>query len=63
MPDPTRPSHGLLLCATSYPAEAVMLRDAHEITNTGERHPNGERAMADHPLRAVALELNEPIRL
>lgn len=30
MPDPTRPSHGLLLCATAYPAEAVMLRDALE---------------------------------
>jgi DNA-binding response OmpR family regulator len=30
MPDHTRPSHGLLLCATSYPAEAVMLRDALE---------------------------------
>src|SRR5688572_28561102 len=40
-----------------------MMGDAHEITNTGERHPNGERAMADHPLRAVALELNEPMRL
>lgn len=28
MSDPVRPSQGLLLCATSYPAEAVMLRDA-----------------------------------
>ena len=26
MPDPVTPSHGLLLCATSYPAEAFMLR-------------------------------------
>jgi DNA-binding response OmpR family regulator len=30
MSDPDRPSHGLVLCATSYPAEAVMLRDALE---------------------------------
>jgi len=30
MSDPVRPSHGLVLCATSYPAEAVMLRDALE---------------------------------
>ena len=30
MSDPVRPSHGLLLCATSFPAEAVMLRDALE---------------------------------
>ena len=30
MSDPDRPSQGLLLCATSYPAEAVMLRDALE---------------------------------
>jgi DNA-binding response OmpR family regulator len=28
MSNPARQSHGLLLCATSYPAEAVMLRDA-----------------------------------
>jgi DNA-binding NtrC family response regulator len=26
MPDPVTPPHGLLLCATSYPAEALMLR-------------------------------------
>jgi len=30
MSDPIRSSQGQLLCATSYPAEAVMLRDALE---------------------------------
>jgi DNA-binding NtrC family response regulator len=30
MSDSVRVSHGVLLCATSYPAEAVMLRDALE---------------------------------
>src|SRR5215210_7884151 len=40
-----------------------MMSDAHEITNTRERYANGQRAMANHPLRAVALELNETMRL
>ena len=30
MSNPVRPSQGLILCATSYPAEAVMLREALE---------------------------------
>ncbi|HKT60306.1 MAG TPA: response regulator [Gemmatimonadales bacterium] len=30
MTDPATPSHALLLCATSYPAEALMLRAALE---------------------------------
>jgi DNA-binding response OmpR family regulator len=30
MSDPVTPSHDLLLCATSYPAEALMLRAALE---------------------------------
>jgi DNA-binding response OmpR family regulator len=30
MSDPLHPSQALVLCATSYPAEAVMLRDALE---------------------------------
>jgi DNA-binding response OmpR family regulator len=55
MSDPVRPSQGLLLCATSYPAEAVMLRDALE-------RAGWSVAVVDDAVRAMRELCHQPDR-
>jgi DNA-binding NtrC family response regulator len=65
MSDPVRPSPGLVLCATSYPAEAVMLRDALESAGWSvavvDDAARAMRELCRAPERFVAIVIGERV--
>jgi DNA-binding response OmpR family regulator len=65
MSNPVRPSQGLILCATSYPAEAVMLRDALESAGWSvavvEDAAIAMRELCREPARFVALVIGDRV--
>lgn len=65
MSDPVRPSPGLVLCATSYPAEAVMLRDALESAGwpvaVVDDAVTAMRALCREPGRFAAVVIGERV--
>jgi DNA-binding response OmpR family regulator len=65
MSEPVRPSQGLLLCATSYPAEAVMLRDALESVGWSVAHAGDAvtamQELSRDPERFAAVVIGERV--
>jgi DNA-binding NtrC family response regulator len=65
MPDPAKSSQGLLLCATSYPAEALMLRVAFESAGWSvamvDDAVTAMRELCRHPERFAAVVSGERV--